>query len=277
MSGLTYTGERLMPGISGKIAIEHLHRYAIAVEFSKGKKVLDIASGEGYGSNLISEYATTVIGIDISEEAIIHSQSTYKKENLNFRQGSALDIPLENSSFDVVISFETLEHISDHQKMMSELKRVLKPDGILIISTPEKAVYSDQENYSNPFHEKELYKEEFINLINLEFKFHYLYFQKYLTGSMILSSHGREGELIFFSGNFKSLQLKESFEIEYMIAVCSNNELTTRKSDSFFIKQEIDNQMTYEKLKKLKSGFRYRLIDFLFKPLDLMKQVQKRI
>lgn len=283
MNKLKDTGERLMPGILNKTAIEHLHRYALSSELVRGKKVLDIASGEGYGSNLLAGFADQVTGVDISNETILHAQTTYIKENLRFKQGSVLDIPFEKESFDIVFSFETLEHVLDQRKMISELKRVLKPDGILIISTPEKLVYSDQANYSNPYHEKELYEEEFINLINLEFEFHQLFYQKYLKGSLILSSQGREDTFKNYSGNFNRLDLEGSLDQEYMIAICNNKELTVRISDSFFTNGEMDKvlieEMVNQRVKemvpylelKIKSGFRYKLVDFLFKPWDLIK------
>ncbi len=279
MNNLKDTGERLMPVSLGKTAVEHLHRYALSSELVRGKKVLDIASGEGYGSNLLAGFAEHVTGVDISEEAILHASTAYKKENLCFKQGSALDLPFEKETFDVVVSFETLEHVSDHQKMISELKRVLKPNGILIISTPEKSVYSDQTNYFNPFHEKELYEDEFIDLINLEFEFYQLFYQKYLRGSLILSSEGKEETLNFYSGNFDRFNLEGSLEQEYMISICSNSKLTVRNSDSFFTNEEMDKflieEMISKRIKKIKSGFRYRLVDFLFMPWDLIKGFKK--
>lgn len=105
-------------------ATEHLHRYAIASEFIDNKIVLDIASGEGYGSYLFTKKAKQVIGIDISSEAISHASEKYKKENLTFKIGSITNIPIEKSSIDVVVSFETLEHIYE-EGMLLEIKRVL--------------------------------------------------------------------------------------------------------------------------------------------------------
>ena len=138
MEELNFTGERYVPGIKGDIEIEHLHRYALALELSKGKNVLDIASGEGYGSYLLSMLAKSVVGVDISKEAILHSSMKYIKSNLTFLCGSADRIPCESHSFDLVVSFETIEHHDKHEEMLQEIKRVLKPDGILILSSPEK-------------------------------------------------------------------------------------------------------------------------------------------
>ena len=139
----TWTGERLETFVFNDNTVEHLHRYAITIDYIKGKTVLDIASGEGYGTNLLSKYAEKVFGVDIDETSIELAKKKYSSKNLEFKIGRADLIPLEDSSMDVVVSFETLEHHDKHQEMMLEIKRVLKPGGILIMSTPDKKYYTD--------------------------------------------------------------------------------------------------------------------------------------
>src|ERR1700722_15129763 len=97
---LPWTGERLVPSLNGDIVLEHLHRYAFAADLVAGKDVLDIACGEGYGSNLLAARARSVIGVDISEETIGHAQSNYVRDNLTFRPGSCLAIPTPDQSAD---------------------------------------------------------------------------------------------------------------------------------------------------------------------------------
>src|SRR6185436_20367656 len=104
------------------------------------KIVLDIACGEGYGVNLLSHNSKFVFGVDIDSQVISHASTKYKQSNVKFIPGSATQIPLPDFSVDVVTSFETLEHLEDHTTMMSEIKRVLKLNGILIISTPDKKI-----------------------------------------------------------------------------------------------------------------------------------------
>ena len=111
---LTWTGERYVPEIAGEIRLEHVHRYLIARELVPGKRVLDIACGEGYGSAILSAAAAHVTGVDISPEAVAHASSKYARSNLVFCLGSCEAIPLEDHSVDVVVSFETIEHIERH-------------------------------------------------------------------------------------------------------------------------------------------------------------------
>jgi len=180
-----WTGERYLPEIEGDIAAEHLHRYALAREIVAGKDVLDIACGEGYGSNLLRDMARSVIGVDSAESTISHATARYLRPDLKFRVGLCDDIPLENQSVDVVISFETIEHHNRHAEMLEEIKRVLRPGGVLIISSPDKHEYSDVPGSMNPFHVKELYLHEFHSLLKAQFCHIALYGQRVDHGSLI--------------------------------------------------------------------------------------------
>src|SRR5271157_1669541 len=137
---LEWTGERYVPWADDAVInYEHLHRYGLAKEFVKGKNVLDLASGEGYGSFMLSAKAHSVTGVDIDDLSIKHASSKYVKENLRFIKGSIIDVPVKGENrFDVVVCFEALEHIEDHDGLMKEVKRLLKADGIFIVSTPNK-------------------------------------------------------------------------------------------------------------------------------------------
>ncbi len=185
---MEFNGERFVPGVHGLIELEHLHRYLQACRIAEGKVILDIASGEGYGSAMLAAHANKVIGVDISQEAIEHAQSKYRRSNLEFRVGSCADIPLTNDSVDLVISFETLEHHDQHERMMEEVKRVLKPRGILLISCPDKLHYTVEPGRLNPFHVKELFKHEFEDLLSKHFKKTGYYAQRVLYGSGIFAS-----------------------------------------------------------------------------------------
>ena len=169
---LESTGERYLPWLEeASIGYEHLHRYAYATQFVQNKRVLDLACGEGYGSYLLAKTAKSVVGIDIDNNSIKHARNKYLKQNLEFRVGSITEIPIDGERlFDVAICFEALEHIEDHQKLLSEAKRLLTPEGVFIVSTPNKTVYTDESQFNNPFHVHELYFDEFRELFEKYFK-----------------------------------------------------------------------------------------------------------
>ena len=169
---LGWTGERYLPWLEeAAIGYEHLHRYAYATQFVHGKRVLDLACGEGYGSSLLAKTAELVVGIDIDEHAIKHARNKYIKQNLEFKVGSITEVPVGGEHlFDVAVCFEALEHVEDHHKLLSEVKRLLSPDGVFIVSTPNKTVYTDEPQYNNPFHVHELYFDEFRELLEKHFK-----------------------------------------------------------------------------------------------------------
>ena len=168
---LAFTGERFHPDRAGEMWYEHWHRYAAIVHLVAGKRVLDIASGEGYGSAHLASIAAHVTGVDVSASAIAHARQQYATTpNLTFVEGQCAAIPLADASVDVVVSFETLEHIAEHEAFLREIKRVLAPGGLCIISTPNKAEYSDARGYQNEFHVKELYLTEFESLLGQFFE-----------------------------------------------------------------------------------------------------------
>jgi len=170
MSELPFTGERFIPGTRGEIWIEHWHRYHFASRFVAGKRVLDLACGEGYGSALLARRAARVLGVDVAQPAIDHARREYAKlANAEFKVGSCTAIPAPDASIDVAISFETLEHIAEQEQFMAELARVLAPGGVLVISCPNKAEYTDKRGTKNEFHVKELYRAELDALVRKRF------------------------------------------------------------------------------------------------------------
>jgi 2-polyprenyl-3-methyl-5-hydroxy-6-metoxy-1,4-benzoquinol methylase/glycosyltransferase involved in cell wall biosynthesis len=168
---IEWTGERYIPWMEGaQIHYEHIHRYAFASQFVKGKKVLDLACGEGYGSHMLSKEAEHVVGIDLDENAVKHARNKYLAQNLEFIQGSILEIPIYGKEeFDVIVCFEGIEHVEEHEQLLSEVKRLLNKDGLFIVSSPNKKTYSDDPGVANTFHKKELYFYEFKNLLRKYF------------------------------------------------------------------------------------------------------------
>ncbi|MBI5099765.1 MAG: methyltransferase domain-containing protein [Nitrospirae bacterium] len=246
MKKLEWTGERYVPWADDFVtAYEHLHRYGFVREFVHGKKVLDLACGEGYGSFMLSEAADSVTGIDIDDLSITHAQAKYIKENLSFIQGSITQVPVEGKGiFDVIVCFEALEHIEEHDELMKEVKRLLKENGIFIVSTPNKYIYSDLPNYHNPFHVKELYLEEFNKLLSDIFKNVYLYGQKVYPSSNIFPlfkiSEPSTDLVVEMTGSNEFAFLSTEKKIaRYFIAVASDAKLTRGKmiGSSYLIDQ----------------------------------------
>lgn len=187
---LEFTGERFVPGIAGEIAHEHWHRYAFARHFATGRRVLDAACGEGYGSALLAATAAEVVGVDIAEEAVAHARSTYAgRSGLRFEQASAAALPLPDGSVDLVVSFETLEHLprEDQPRMLAEFARVLTRDGLLLLSAPNPVEYSEARGYRNPFHLHEPPREELAALLAAAFPAQRWFRQRRYFGSAIWS------------------------------------------------------------------------------------------
>ena len=170
MKTLPWTGERYLPwGEDPVTAYEHWHRYAFAAQFAAGRRVLDVASGEGYGSALLAATARQVVAFDIDQKAVHHARLKYPGANLEFVAGSVVEIPLHGIEFDLIVCFEAIEHIPDPEALLQEVKRMLGAEGIFIVSTPNKPEYKKMES-SNPFHVKEFDFEEFRKLLSRYFK-----------------------------------------------------------------------------------------------------------
>ncbi len=228
---IEWTGERYVPWVEDKkLTYEHLQRYYYAKNFVKGRRVLDLASGEGYGANILSEDAESVAGVDISPEAVRHASSKYIRDNLRYFVGDITAIPIEGMGvFDVITCFEALEHIEDHDALLREVKRLLKPEGIFLISTPNKLIYSDIPKYTNKFHLKELYFDEFRDLLGGHFAGCYFYGQKVspLTSLFALFDGGSPGRKSFVSIGDKGFHEVTSAERQalYFVAVASDGGL----------------------------------------------------
>lgn len=216
-----FTGERFIPGIDDdKLEMEHYQRYLSVRELVRGKVVLDAACGEGYGSSLMARAAQQVTGLDIDGETVERAQATYAgQKNLRFLQGSIASIPLEDHSVDAVVSFETIEHVPEllQFQFLGEIGRVLKQDGILVMSTPNKEIYSDLYNYKNEFHVKEFYHDEFLAFLKLKFQYVRLFNQAFQIASVMTDCEGKEGLL-------KCYLRKPGYDQngKYYIAIASN-------------------------------------------------------
>ena len=162
------TGERMVPEYHAGMLIyaEHLVRYQVAQKLVAGKVVLDIASGSGYGTAVLAQTAKHVYGFDADSDAVAYATERFGAPNISFQVADAVSIPLEEDSVDVVITFETIEHIQDYEKFMAEIKRVLKPSGLAIVSTPNDLEFAE----GNHFHLHEFVKDELLSLVSRYFR-----------------------------------------------------------------------------------------------------------
>ncbi|GAB4400767.1 MAG: hypothetical protein OHK0048_16390 [Rhodoferax sp.] len=166
---LDWTGERWVPGVWGPIAVEHLHRYALAARLVNGATVLDVACGEGYGSAWLARMAQRVVGVDVQPAVVQRARQRYDAQGLNFVCADGRALPFPSACFDWVVCFETLEHMADPQRLLAELARVLRPNGRLLLSTPDRASYAAASGQVNPFHHRELSEDELRALLTPHF------------------------------------------------------------------------------------------------------------
>lgn len=146
---------------------EHIHRYQEAVKrIPKDSKILDIACGTGFGSNYLCDKNNIVVGGDLSFEAINYCKKKYNKNNLSFEIIDATSIPFQSNTFDAIVSFETIEHTVHFKKMLEEFKRIVKPTGVIIISTPNFEINSPNGLITNPYHTQEWNYEELVSLLD---------------------------------------------------------------------------------------------------------------
>jgi SAM-dependent methyltransferase len=223
---LEFTGERFVPGTEGEIAHEHWHRYAFARGLIAGKRVLDVACGEGYGSALLSEVAESVTGVDIDDATIAHAIETYPAQrNLRFIEGSATALPLAPESVDAIVSFETVEHLdaADQQSMIAEFARVLAPGGWLVLSSPNRPEYSDARSYANPFHRHELDRDELGRLLDAAFPARRWYRQRRYLGSALWAEE-RGGMFESFAADEQGAEASSLPVALYFVVVAARND-----------------------------------------------------
>ena len=209
-----HSGERVCPDFPDQNFHDHLEVYRFVSQFVHQKSVLDIGCGTGYGDHyLMTQGAHSVSGIDKSVDAIGYAKKKYPEENLHFRVMDAQELSHPDNSFDVVVSSENLEHLEDPEKNLSEIRRVLKEGGLLLLGTPNKEIASPGVTSSpNPFHVREFTYEELRTLVRARFRSVYIFENTAVSPSPVGQSMKEErlqrGEVGIEPGNGRSVQLE---------------------------------------------------------------------
>lgn len=154
---------------------EHRSRYRFASHWVTGKRVLDIACGVGFGAVLLAAAGGRVLGLDRDAAALYEARVAGAATCLALADGTRL--PLRDDDLDVIVCFETIEHIAGYASFVGELRRVLRPDGVLILSTPNRAFGPASLHQNNPYHVREFTGDELEELLRTEFGHVQLYGQ----------------------------------------------------------------------------------------------------
>ncbi|MFH1594106.1 MAG: methyltransferase domain-containing protein [Candidatus Omnitrophota bacterium] len=222
----------------------HITRYILASKYVSGKNVVNCACGEGVGSEHLSRAGANMVEcFDLSQNAILSAKKRYKEKNIRFRAADCRDLPLEDSSIDVYVSLETIEHIDNDRVFLKEVTRVLRPDGIFICSTPNRTVTNPGTSITdkvwNPYHVREYSKEEFGSLLESAFYNVTLYGQhptgkrkiettqrirKILPpgGAMMVNHVLKIGWLLFHGPEDHTVTtMKDGVDYDCLLAICS--------------------------------------------------------
>jgi SAM-dependent methyltransferase len=195
-TGIEFTGEFFVPGQSGaRIEADHYERYNFATELSRGKSVLDIACGVGYaGPMFIQAGATRYDGVDLNPELQAYAERTYGGTNIAYHTGDIRTVTL-GRQFDLIVCFETIEHLPGYREALANLYRMLKDDGTLLISSPNRPITSPaakkiSDKPANEFHTQEFTPSELQNeLVLAGFRSQDIYGQRqrYVFSSQFLN------------------------------------------------------------------------------------------
>jgi SAM-dependent methyltransferase len=229
---LEWTGERFIPGQAGaSLYYEHAHRYALASLLADGRVVLDVGSGEGYGTARLASVAASVVGFDIAPEAVAHAAKTYgEASGLTFGVADAERLPIASGSIDVVTCFEVIEHVARPLDLLAEVERVLRPDGVFLVSTPDKDAYGAARHHEpNEFHLSEMHLDEFRAALAARFSSVVVLGQRLVGGSVVWPIDCADGDqpvdVLTVAGDDDAAAVRSLgavVPILYAVAICTN-------------------------------------------------------
>jgi len=216
---MEFTGERLIPDQvrDDDLYHEHVVRYIFAAQLAGGRTVLDAGCGAGYGSAILARAgARHVLGVDIAPEAIAYARQHYHAQNVSFEVMDVRAMPLKDASFDLVAALEVIEHLAEQEAFVSEVRRVLKDNGVFVVSTPNTATYPP----GNPFHLRELSLADFGALLGQFFPALAIFEEDYETAISVRPAGGAQPS----GWTLVSAQEKVPRQGDYYLAVCTKRQ-----------------------------------------------------
>ena len=213
--------ERLDPATAEEdLYAEHMARYQFALRFAAGKRVLDCATGTGYGAALLSSVARSVVAVDNAPEAIEQAARRYARPNIRYLVADGRSLPVRSGSVDVVVSLETIEHAPHPERFVAEFRRVLTPSGVLVLSTPNTDVYRHQDGVENPFHEHEFRVPELEAVLRRFFRTVSLHAERHQSSVVI--GPPQAAQMATWFGDVRHPDADILQRSPYVVAVCGN-------------------------------------------------------
>lgn len=202
--------------------------YGFARRYVDGKAVAVIGREDlGYGIQLMAEAAGSVTGLIEASRDLEETSKAHPAPNVSYRKVSLPDLPYPEETFDVVVAFQVIEKLEHPEDLVREAKRVLKRDGLLLISTPDRQTYSNDRNYAAPGHKSEMYTPEFRELLGRHFAWVRLYRQGTVAGGVIFEPSEKPSALPVECATFYSKNPSSSVEspaTNFVMAVCGSPE-----------------------------------------------------
>jgi SAM-dependent methyltransferase len=218
---MEFTGERVVPGkVDPDLLNEHLCRYHFARPLVEGRYALDVGCGTGYGAAVLARSARRVLALDLSAESVAFAKENYPAPNVDFLVSDCRQIPLRAETVDAAVCFEVIEHLTEQKALLEEIRRVLRPDGLLVISTPNRIYYTEERKETNPFHVREFDFGEFLAFLKGSFEHVAMAFQNHVA-SLYVGNPSQGRPLRSEMEQHSNVDLERSSH--YFVAVCSSS------------------------------------------------------